>query len=189
MKTVLISVRAACLVFLAASAAAVSAHAQRLQIGNLSQLEAKAVEIVDVTIDERLLQMAAKFLSTKDPEQAKVREIVAGLKGVYVKSFEFDKDGEYSTADVEGLRAQLRAPGWTRIVNIVSKRGGDNVEVSLMTEGDKILGLAIIAAEPKELTVVNIVGPIDLEKLSDLEGNFGIPKLGIRTERKSAKKE
>ena len=42
------------------------------------------------------------------------------------------------------------------------------------------MGLAIIAAEPKELVIVNIVGPIDLEKLSQLEGIFGIPDLNIR---------
>jgi hypothetical protein len=188
MKTLFILTRAACLALLVAAPAA-AAHAQRLQIDNLSKLEAKAAEIVDVTIDEKMLRLASKFLSAKDPEQAKVREIIAGLKGVYVKVFEFDKDGEYSKEDVESVRAQLRAPGWTRIVNVVSRRGGDNVEVSVMTEGEKITGLAIIAAEPNELAVVNIVGPIDLEKLSELEGNFGIPKLGIRRSGDSAKKE
>jgi hypothetical protein len=48
-----------------------------------------------------------------------------------------------------------------------------------MTVGDAVQGLAILAAEPKELTVVNIVGPIDIEKISALEGNFGIPKLNL----------
>jgi ribosomal protein L17 len=187
MKTLFILTRAACLALLVA-ASTVAAHAQRLQIDNLSKLEAKAAEVVDVTIDEKMLRLASKFLSAKDPEQAKVREIIAGLKGVYVKVFEFDKDGEYSKEDVESVRSQLRAPGWTRIVNVVSRRGGDNVEVAVMTEGEKITGLAIIAAEPNELAVVNIVGPIDLEKLSELEGNFGIPKLGIRRG-DSAKKE
>lgn len=190
MKTALF-IRTACLALLIATVGALAAHAQRLQIGNLTQLEAKAIEIVDVTIDEKTLRLASKFLSSKDPEQAKVREIVAGLKGVYVKSFEFEKEGEYSKEEVEALRAQMRGPGWTRIVGVVSKRAGsENVEVALMTEGDRVLGLALIAAEPKELTIVNIVGPIDLEKLSELEGNFSIPKLGItrRGEDKTEKK-
>ncbi len=38
-------------------------------------------------------------------------------------------------------------------------------------------GLAIIATEPRQFTVVNIVGSIDLDKLHKLEGRFGIPKL------------
>jgi hypothetical protein len=37
----------------------------------------------------------------------------------------------------------------------------------------------VLAAEPRALTVVNVVGAIDLAKLRDLEGNFGIPKFGL----------
>jgi hypothetical protein len=39
--------------------------------------------------------------------------------------------------------------------------------------------LAVIATEPKELTVVNIVGKIDLDQLSDLGGNFSIPNMEL----------
>jgi hypothetical protein len=46
-------------------------------------------------------------------------------------------------------------------------------------QGDNILGLAIIAADPTQLTVVNVIGPIDLEKLRQLEGQLGIPKLDL----------
>jgi hypothetical protein len=35
--------------------------------------------------------------------------------------------------------------------------------------------VAIIAADRKELTVVHIDGPIDLDGLAKLSGNFGIP--------------
>ena len=42
-----------------------------------------------------------------------------------------------------------------------------------------ISGLAVLATQPKELTVVNIIGPVDLSKLSELEGQFGVPELGI----------
>jgi hypothetical protein len=40
-------------------------------------------------------------------------------------------------------------------------------------------GLAIIASEPREFTIVNIVGSIDLAKLHRLEGKFGIPRLDV----------
>jgi hypothetical protein len=43
--------------------------------------------------------------------------------------------------------------------------------------GDRINGLVIISAEPREFTVVNIVGDIDLDRLSKLEGEFGIPRI------------
>ena len=178
-----------CLALLLLPAIAFAQNA-RLQLGSFAQLEAKAAEVVDVTIDERMLQLAAKFLSSRDPDQAKVKQLVAGLKGVYVKSYEFDQEGQYSTADLEALRAQLHAPGWSRMVGVTSRRkGGENVEVAVMTEGDRIVGLGIVSAEPKELTIVNIVGPIDLDKLSDLEGNFGIPRLGLSRKEKSAKQD
>jgi hypothetical protein len=48
-----------------------------------------------------------------------------------------------------------------------------------MSEGSVIKGLAVLAAEPKALTVVNVVGSIDLAKLRDIEGKFGIPKFGL----------
>jgi hypothetical protein len=74
------------------------------------------------------------------------------------------------------------------MVGIRSTRDKQNLEVYTMLVGDKIGGIAVIAAEPTELTVVNIVGPIDLEKLSALEGNFGIPKLDIKRDEPTPKK-
>jgi hypothetical protein len=65
------------------------------------------------------------------------------------------------------------------IVGVTSRRGGSNVDVHLKYQGDNVIGLAIIAADPTELTVVNIIGPIDLEKVRQLEGQFGIPKLDL----------
>jgi hypothetical protein len=52
--------------------------------------------------------------------------------------------------------------------------GRKNTDIYVRAQGDKVNGLVILAAEPRELTIVNIVGPIDLDKLADLEGNFGI---------------
>jgi hypothetical protein len=40
----------------------------------------------------------------------------------------------------------------------------------------------VISAEPREITLVNIVGPVDLDKLASMEGQFGIPHI---IERKS----
>ena len=169
---------AAISLLLVCSGATARAQNARLQMSHLDYLAGKASETVDVNIDERLMQLTAKFFSSHDPDEAKIKEIVNGLKGIYVKSFEFEHEGEYSTADVESIRSQLRGPGWTRLLSINSKKEGD-VEVYLMTNGDQIGGLAVLATDPKEITVVNIIGPIDLDKLSKLEGQFGVPDLGI----------
>ena len=64
------------------------------------------------------------------------------------------------------------------MVNVDSKQGHEMTQIFTRTQGDKISGLIIVSAEPKELTVVNIIGAIDIAKLSQLERRFGIPDLG-----------
>lgn len=150
----------------------------RLQTSQLeASLAAKASETVDVNLDEKLLALTWKFLGD-DADDKKVRDIVHGLKGIYVKSFSFETEGQYSEADLESIRSQLRNSAWSKIVNIHSKKEG-SVEVYLMQTAGQVSGLAVLASDPKEITVVNIVGPVDLEKLSDLEGSFGVPELGL----------
>ena len=165
---------------------AVAANAQepsRLQLSSLDHLAAKASQSVDVNIDERLIRVALKAFSDNDAEEREIKKVIAGVKGIYVKVFEFEAEGQYSSADMETIRTQLRGPGWTRLVNVTSKKEG-NLEVYLLMNGDLISGLTVVASDVKELAVVNIVGPVDLEKLAKLEGNLGIPELGIESTKK-----
>jgi hypothetical protein len=162
------------LVFAVSSASAQNA---RIQTSQLDVLATKASQTVDVNIDEKLIQLAVKFLAGKG-EEAKVKDLVNGLKGIYVKSFQFETEGQFSAADLEGIRTQLRSPGWSKILNVFSRKEG-TVEVYLMQTGTSIGGLALLATDEKEITVVNIVGPVDLEKLTQLEGQFGIPELEL----------
>ncbi len=186
MKHIIVSLPRPCcfalllLCLFAATSLPTRAQDARLKFSNLDHLATKAATSVNVNIDGFLLQQAAKFLSGKDPEEAKVKEMIAGIKGIYVRSFEFDEAGAYTQADVQAIRAQLqREPGWTSIVEVRSKRDDLNIEVYVKRDGDRVAGLAVIGSEPKELTVVNIVGAVDLDKLSQLEGNFGVPLLEL----------
>ena len=61
----------------------------------------------------------------------------------------------------------------------VRSRDKENVEVYFDTRGDTIAGLVVISAEPRELTLVNLVGLIDVEKLTQLSGQFGIPNMRV----------
>ena len=148
-------------------------YAQRLTL-DVPGLAERASEVVDVTLDGPLLRVAAKFLSSNDPDERAARDVVQKLQGIYVKSYTFEKDGEYDPAIVERLRTQLSS--WKRVVT-VREKGGDSSDIYFNMHGEDVMGLAIITAEPRELTLVNIVGPIDLDKLSSLEGQFGIPKI------------
>jgi len=112
---------------------------------------------------------------------------VAGLDGIYVRSYQFAAEGDYNMADVEAFRAQLQGPLWSRIVGVRSQRHEDDVDVYFKIEanGRQLGGLVIINAGPKELTIVNVVGTLDPDQISDLGGQFHIPRL----ETKGWKKE
>lgn len=177
MKPIMLRIVSISLLALVCAAAPVYAQDARLQIDHLDRLFPKAVETIDVRVDGALLLMASKFLRGDKADEAAVKEIVQALKGVYVKAVEFDKEGEYTEADVEVVRRQLSAPGWDRIVGVRSKRGGENVEVFLMINNDSVIeGIGVLIAEPKQVMVVNVVGPLDPEKINNLRGQFGIPK-------------
>jgi hypothetical protein len=157
---------------------------------NLDRLAERASESVDVTLDSSMLQLASGFLSKEDPDEAQVKKLVGKLKSIYVRSFEFDKVGQYSIGDVDAIRAQLKSPSWSRVVGVKSLKG-ENSEVYLQKNGDQIGGLVVIDAEPRELTIVHIDGPIDPEELSRLGGHMGIPKMSkeLGKGKKKLKKE
>ncbi|HEX8475246.1 MAG TPA: DUF4252 domain-containing protein [Pyrinomonadaceae bacterium] len=157
------------------AAAAAADTSGKLQIAQLDRLASKAAEFINVNMDERLLRLVPSVLSN-DPEEKDVKEVIAGLRGIYVKRFEFDNEGAYGAGDLEAIRAQLSPPNWSRIVEIRSRRDGENIEVYLLTNGGRVDGLVVLSSEPKELMVINIVGSIDLDKLAKLRGQFGVPE-------------
>jgi Domain of unknown function (DUF4252) len=155
---------------------------------NFEKLAERAKESVDVNLDASMLQLASGFLSKEDHDEAQVKKLVSKLKGVYVRSFEFDKEGQYSLTDVDALRAQLKGPEWSRIVYVRSTKG-ENSDIFVKKVGDAIAGLVVIATEPRELTIVHIDGPINPEELSELGGHMGIPRLDGSIKSGSRKKE
>jgi Domain of unknown function (DUF4252) len=155
---------------------------------DVENLSSKAKETVEVNMDGPMLHWASKFLSAEDPEEKEAAALVQNLRGIYVRSFEFDEEGAYSLADVESLRSQFRSPVWSKVVGVRSQRDGDNVDVFFKLENEKMAGIVIIAAEKKELTFVNIVGPIEVDQLADLGGEFGIPHLDTKGVSKSVLK-
>jgi hypothetical protein len=155
----------------------------KLLLPEFDGLADKAAESVTITLDTALLGMAAKFLDPNNPEDAAAKEVLSGLQGIYVKSYTFDDDFVYPKADVDRVRKQLSTPGWSRLVEVRSRKEQANVDIYISVAGNKALGLAIIATEPREFTIVNIVGSVDLDKLHKLEGKFGVPKLDIEKDK------
>lgn len=151
-------------------------RAQQLQLPDFSKLTAGAVDVVDVSVDQALLGLAASFMSG-GTDDAQIKALIGSLKGIYVKSFTYGKDGAYDPAVLDSVRRQLSGGQWSRLIATKSAAEGSDLAVYLWRNGDKPGGLAVLSVEPREVTVVNIVGTIDLEQLRSLQGKFGVPDL------------
>ena len=159
--------------------AAVASAQTRINV-DFPELAAKADETVDVTLDGPMLRFAGKFLSD-DGDERTAKDVIRNLVGIYVRSYTFTREGEYDRAIADRVRAQL-GPSWHKIVKVTSRKS-ENVDIYAEMHGDAVAGLVIISAEPKEFTVVNLVGPVDLDKLGSLEGQFGIPRMSAENVR------
>ena len=77
------------------------------------ELAARAANVTEVTLGKGMLDFAAKFMDKSDKDQAAVKQLIEGLDGIYVRDYEFDKEGEYSMDQVDSLRKafeNIRAP-------------------------------------------------------------------------------
>lgn len=157
------------------------ASAGRLRLESLERLGPKAAEAVNIDIDGFLIKFAGSLLSEDDADERAVKEFVAGLTGVYVRDFEFKSEGQFMESDVAAVREQLRAPGWRRIVDVKSRGFDfDDAELYVAGAGGRVEGLALVVINPKRVTVINLVGAVDLDKLKKLHGNLRLPRVRVR---------
>lgn len=169
-------------VLVALSVVSVTTNAQsaRLDFDRLNYLESKASEVVEVNVEGKMLDLAKRVLTkSKDVDAQKVAEAVKGLQGIYVRVYNFDKEQEYNESDVDAIRAQLRTPGWEKLVNVRSKRENQKIDVFTMFTGDTMSGVAVVLSEAKSIAVVNVIGPIDIDLLVELSGKLSIPRIDV----------
>jgi len=152
----------------------------RLNFEKLAALETKARDVVEVNVDGKLLELAKRvMLKVEDPDAQKVADAISGLKAIYVRVYNFEKEDEYNMADVDEIRAQLNGPGWERLANVRSKRNNQKVDVFTMFTGNVMSGVAVVISDSKSVALVNVIGPIDIETLVELGGKMNIPKIDI----------
>jgi hypothetical protein len=157
-------------------------------------LAARATHVTEVTLDKTMLAFASKFMDGKgedgkeDKDEEAVKQMIQGLQGVYVREYEFDKDHSYSAEELEGLRKYFENSSWSPMVRERTKGEAKGTDVYVKLVDNKMQGLFVLDAEPKELTLVLILGPVDIEALGKLGGNFGIPKDAMKKAQKEATK-
>jgi hypothetical protein len=158
----------------------------QIQITGLEGLAEKAKEVADISLTRETLESFLQLGPAKGQDEAKLRAALAAVKSITVKAFEFDRPGQYDLAVLDGIRAQLSTQaGWTPIVRV--REPGEIAEIYVKTEQGRNAGIAILAGEATELTIVVIDGTISLSDLSALEA-LGVPQLGGNQQKKQDKK-
>jgi len=141
----------------------------RLDLPAFSHLQSKASEVVDITLGTWPLALASKFMEADDAQSREIKKVISGIKSIVVRSYEFDADHAYSKEDVDTVRAQLAAPGWTQLAQVRKQKKVQEVDVYAALDDDRITGFAIIASEPRKFTILNVVGAIDFEQIAKLQ--------------------
>jgi uncharacterized protein DUF4252 len=168
------------LIFIALAISPGFGQQPRLQLDHLDKLADRAVESVDINLDGPTIRLTmGLLLGGEGSVTAKIKQVIKHLERVEAKWFEFEQEKQYSEADLDPIRKQLGAPGWSKIAGFRRKRTGHSVDVYIKTERDQIVGAAVIIAEPKELLVASVFGPLDLDSLADLLKHFGLSRFDI----------
>ncbi len=141
------------------------------------ELAARASNVTEVTLGKNMLGFAAKFMSGKDQDEAATQRLIQGLDGIYVRDYEFDKEGQYSMEDMQKLRSYFETSEWTTVVR-EREKNGETTEVMMKMVNGEPHGLFVLDAEPRELSIVLILGPIKMEDLHKLSGIGGLGVLG-----------
>jgi hypothetical protein len=153
-------------------------------------LAERATHVTEVTLDKNMLAFAAKFMDKDkddDKDDEAVKDMIRNLKGVYVREYEFDKDHSYTAEELEGLRKYFEGSDWSPMVHERTKGVAEGTDVFLKLVNGQVQGLFVLDAEAKELSLVLILGPVDIDKISSLGGTFGIPKDAVKSVKKAQK--
>ena len=171
------------LTFILSLGMAATAAAQdpaRLHFEQLNALETKARDVVEVNVEGKILDLAKRVTQKlNDPKSKKIGEAISGLRGIYVRVYNFESENQYDPGDVEVIRSQLSGPGWERLANVRSKKNNQKVDVFTMFTGDKMDGVAVVISDSKSVALVNVIGMIDIETLVELSGKMNIPRIDI----------
>lgn len=157
------------------AAALLPLYAQQIDYSLFDRLAEKAKESAIVNLGPDQLSLLTGTKSKEGGQE--LAELAKALKGIMVRSFEFDAPGQYDPAQVRALGEKIRSSGnWSPIVSVKEKDEFTEILVRKGPDG-RADGLLIIAAEPKELTFVHIDGVGDLASLAKLGGLAGIPEI------------
>ena len=143
---------------------------------------------VEVNLTDRLINLVTKSVRSK-PE---VAELIGMIDGIYLRTY--NEYGESELGMIKYYQNILREDKWEVLVRVKeehkTKDKDGMVEISLLFDEDVAYGIFVIIAshDPDEVTLINIVGEIAPDKITELLGNlskFGMTDIDLEGTLKS----
>lgn len=177
MKNLLRSSLAAATLSLALTtfASAAETESGAIDIGQL--MPSAKGQFVEINLSSAMLKFAARIAARQEPETA---ELIRGLKSIRVNVVGLDDSNRVATVEkIEAVRRKLEGDGWTKMVTVREKEGGDNVDIHVKQRGEEAIdGLVVTVIDKKgEAVFVNIVGNINADQIAKIADKFDIEPL------------
>ncbi len=128
----------------------------------------------EVYLKQYILRMVARVAAAEEPEFA---QMLNSIQLIRVMTFEYDQSGADNAEDsANKLLSHMNTGMWDTLVR--SRDEGNTVNISMQSNQEDIINaLAVVTWNEESMTVVNLVGEIDLDMLARLGEQFDIGPL------------
>ena len=144
------------------------------------ELEEMADQVVKVNLWGKSLEQGKKLLGLRKSVTSPVGHFLGSLKGVYRRTYRFGKT-KPEQKDVEPIYQQLADDGWVPLIETENRLSEGAVSVYSYYENEEVAGLTMVSTDPSEVTVVRIMGAVDLDMLSEIGKGLGLPVMNLGT--------
>ena len=141
------------------------------------ELAARASHVDEITLDKKMLSFATQFMNPKPSinpqDEEATRKLMESLDGMYVRNYEFDKEGQFTAGQIDQLRAYYESSEWSPMVRNRDRKSGESSDVMIKLVNGESRGMFILDVERKEVSIILILGPVqmqDLQKVMRIAG-------------------
>jgi hypothetical protein len=141
------------------------------------ELAARASNVDEITLDKHMLSFASQFMNHKESinplanqDEEATRKLIESLDGIYVRDYEFDKEGQFTAEQAEQLRKYFETSEWIPLVRDRDNKTGESSDIMVKLVNGESHGLLILDIEPKEISIVLILGPVHMPDLHKVMG-------------------
>ncbi len=146
-------------------------------------LKGQADEVVEVNLDGEALEQGSKLLAIRNGVSGSVKSVLGKIKGIYRKTYRFAAGNPYEQEAVSDIRDQMADDGWSPMIDVQNRQQNRGLTVYsyTSTDGSAPNGVTVISTDPGEVTVLNLVGDVDLDALADVGETLGMPAMNLAT--------